>query len=55
MILFTILAIAIVLAAIIAVVAAGIFGGAALMIFGDLIVFGLIMWGIYKLFFRKHK
>lgn len=55
MILFTILAIAIVFAAIIAVCAAGIFGGAALVVFGDVIVFGLIVWAIIKLIFGKKK
>lgn len=55
MILFTLLTIAIVIAAIIAIVAAGLFGGATLVIFGDLIVFGFIVWAIIKLCFRKHK
>lgn len=55
MILFTIIAIAVIIAAVIAVVAAGIFGGAALMVFGDVIVFGLIMWAIIKLIFRRKK
>lgn len=55
MILFTLLTIAIVIAAIIAIVAAGIFGGATLVIFGDVIIFGLIMWAIIKLIFRKRK
>lgn len=55
MILFTLLAIAIVIAAIIAIVVAGVFGGATLVIFGDVIVFGLILWAIIKLCFRKRK
>lgn len=55
MILFTIIAIAVIFAAIVAVVAAGVFGGAALMVFGDLIVFGLIVWFIIKLIFGRKK
>lgn len=55
MILFTLITIAVIIAAIIAIVAAGVFGGAALVVFGDVIVFGLIMWFIIKLIFRKKK
>lgn len=55
MILFTLIAIAVIIAVVIAVVAAGIFGGATLVVFGDVIVFGLILWGIIKLIFRRKK
>lgn len=55
MILFTLITIALIIAAIIAVVTVGVFGGATLVLFGDVIVFGLIMWGIIKLVFRKKK
>lgn len=53
MIIFTILAIMAVIAAIVAVVTIGTIGGAALVVFGDIIIFGLIMWAIIKLFRRK--
>lgn len=55
MILFTILAIMMVVAAIIAVVFAGVFGGATLVVFGDVIVCALIVFGIVKLIFRRKK
>lgn len=55
MILFTILAIMVIIAAIIAVVFAGIFGGATLIAFGDVIVCASIVFGIVKLIFRKKK
>ncbi len=55
MILFTLIAIALIVAAIIAIVTVGVFGGAALVVFGDVIVFGLIMWLIIKIIFRKKK
>lgn len=55
MILFTILAIMVIFAAIIAVVFAGVFGGATLIVFGDVIVCALIVGLIVKLIFRKKK
>jgi MFS superfamily sulfate permease-like transporter len=55
MILFTILAVMAIIAAIIAVVFVGVFGGATLMVFGDVIVCVLILWAICKLFFGKKK
>lgn len=55
MILFTILAVMVVLAAIFAIIIAGTIGGAAIVVFGDLIVFAAIMWLIIKLIFRKRK
>lgn len=55
MILFTILATIAVIAAIMAVIFVGVFGGATLMVFGDLIVCVFILWAICKLFFSKKK
>lgn len=55
MILFTLITIALIIAAVIAVVTIGVFGGATLVMFGDVIVFGIIVWGIVKLIFRKKK
>ena len=55
MILFTILAIMVVIAAIAAVVFAGVFGGATLLVFGDVIICVLILWAIVKLIFGKKK
>lgn len=53
MILFTILAFMAIIAAAIAIVIAGTIGGATIVVFGDIIVFVLIMWLIIKLIFRK--
>lgn len=53
MIIFTILVITIIIAAIAAVMFAGVFGGATLLVFGDIIVFALIVAGIIKLIFRN--
>jgi hypothetical protein len=55
MVLLTILAILIVIVAIIAISFVGIFGGTLLLVFGDLIVFGLIVYGLVKLFSRNKK
>jgi len=55
MILFTILAIMAIIAVAIAVVFAGIFGGATLLAFGDVIVCVLILWFIVKLIFGRKK
>lgn len=55
MILFTILALIVTIAAAIAMVLAGIFGVAAIVVFGDIIVCALILWAIIKLIFRKKK
>ena len=55
MILLMTLAILAVIAAIIAIVVAGTIGGATIVVFGDVIVFALIMVMIIKLIFRKKK
>lgn len=55
MVLFTIFASMAIVAAIIAIVLVGTIGGATLVVFGDVIVFALIMWAIIKLIFRKKK
>lgn len=55
MVLFTIFASMAIVAAIIAIVLVGTIGGATLVVFGDVIVFALIMWAIIKLLFRKKK
>lgn len=55
MFLTTIFALMVIFAAIIAVIIAGTIGGAALVIFGDLIIFIAIMWMIIKLIFRNKK
>lgn len=55
MILFTILTIMVVLAAVLAIIFAGTIGGATIVVFDDLIVFAAIMWLIIKLIFRKKK
>ena len=55
MIIFRLIIAALIIAAIIEVVAVGFFCGATLVMFGDVIVFGIIMWGIIKLVFRKKK
>lgn len=48
MVTFTILAIALVALLIFTVIAVGVLGGSVLIIFGDVIVFGLIVAGIVK-------
>lgn len=53
MILFTILAIVAVIAAIIALAVVGTIGAGVVVVFGDIIIFGLILWAIVKLFRRK--
>ena len=53
MIIFTILLVALLAAAIVSVVSAIIAGTGFLVVFGDLITFGLIIWVIVKLFRRK--
>ena len=53
MILFTILALMVIIAGIIAVVVAGTIGGATLLVFGDVIVCVLILYWIVKLIFKK--
>ena len=55
MILFTILLSVIITIAIIALIAAIVAGGSLFMVFGDVIVFGLIIWLIIKIFRRKKK
>ena len=55
MILFTILLSVIITIAIIALIAANVAGGSLFMVFGDVIVFGLIIWLIIKIFRRKKK
>lgn len=55
MILFTILLTAIVAIAVIGLFAAIIAGGSLLVVFGDVIAFGLIVWLIIKIFRRKKK
>ena len=42
-----------IIAAVIAIVVAGTIGGATLVVFGDVIVFGLILWLIVKFIFKK--
>lgn len=53
MILFTILAIMAIIAAAVVVALVGVFGGATLVVFGDVIVCVLILCGICKLIFGK--
>ena len=55
MILFTILLSVIITIAIIELIAAIAAGGSLFMVFGDVIVFGLIIWLIIKIFRRKKK
>lgn len=55
MILFTIILSLIITIAVVALIAAIIAGGSLIMVFGDLIVFGLIVWLIIKIFRRKKK
>ena len=55
MILFTILLALLVVIAVITLVITIIAGGSILVIFGDAIVFGLIVWGFVELFRKKKK
>lgn len=55
MILFIILLSVIIAIAITALIAAIVAGGSLFMVFGDVIVFGLIIWLIIKIFRRKKK
>lgn len=55
MILFTILAIMAIIAVIAALVFTGVFGGAMLVVFGDVIVCVLIVVGLLKLIFGRKK
>lgn len=57
MVMFTILLIALALVAAIALTIVGVVGGTAVALFGDLFVFGIIVWAIIKLIkaFRKRK
>ena len=55
MILFTILLSILIAIAIVALVATAIAGGGLIAIFGDVIVFGFIVWLIFKIFRKKEK
>ena len=55
MILFTIMLGVIITIAVIGLLAAIIAGGSLIAVFGDVIVFGLIVWLIIKIFRRKKK
>ena len=55
MILFTILLSILIAIAIVALVATAIAGGGLIAIFGDVIVFGFIVWLIFKIFKKKEK
>ena len=55
MILFTILLSVVIAIAVIALIAAIIAGGSLLTVFGDVIIFGLIVWLIIKIFKKKEK
>lgn len=55
MILFTILLCALIAVTVITLAAAIIGGGSILIVFGDVVVFGLIMWGLIKIFTKKKK
>lgn len=55
MILFTILLITLIAIAIITLVSAIIAGGSLIVVFGDVIVFALLVWLIVKIFRRKKK
>lgn len=54
MILFTILLVALIAIAVVGLVAAIIASTSIFAVFGDLIVFGLIVWLIIKIFTRKN-
>lgn len=53
MVMFTILLIALAVIAVAAIIAAIVGGAGLLVMFGDLIVFGLIVWVIIRLFRRR--
>lgn len=55
MILFTILLSVIIAIAVIALISAFIAGGSLVVVFGDVILFGLIVWMIIKIFKKKEK
>lgn len=55
MIMFTILLIALVLMVVIGALSIGIAGGASIILFGDVIIFGLIMYLIIKKIIKKKK
>ena len=55
MILFTILMSVVIAIVVIALIAAIIAGGSLLAVFGDVIIFGLIVWLIIKIFKKKEK
>jgi Na+-driven multidrug efflux pump len=55
MILFTILLIVLAVLAVILLVSTGVIGAAAAIVFGDLIVFGIIMWAIIRRLFKKKR
>ena len=53
MVTFTVLTILSLIAAVILAAVAIVYGAGFVVLFGDLIVFGLIMWGFIKLIWRK--
>lgn len=55
MIIFTILLIALVLIVVIGALSIGIAGGASIILFGDVIIFGLIVYWIIKKIIKKKK
>lgn len=55
MIIFTILLIVLIIAALALLVCTGVLGWAAAIVFGDVIVFGIIMWAIIKRLFKKKR
>ena len=55
MILFTILLIAFTVAAMVLLVSTGILGALTAFVFGDLIVFGIIMWAIIRSLTKKKR
>ena len=55
MILFTILLATLIAVAVITLISAVITGGSLILVFGDIIVFGLIVWLIVKIFNRNKK
>lgn len=55
MFLFTVLLIVLVIAVMVLLACTGVIGAAAAVVFGDLIVFGIIMWAIIKRLFKKKR
>jgi hypothetical protein len=55
MILFTILLIVLAIAAITLLVSTGVIGALTAIVFGDLIVFGIIMWAIIRGLLKKKR